>query len=123
MRFRLFVCTCVLAVAAACGSGSAHPHKDEPIDPNAPQLAMVAKSFSFEPEKLTFPAGTKRTLVMSVKDIPHDFTIDELDIHLHGNAGATVRRTLTFDKPGTYKFVCSIAGHREAGMFGTLTVT
>jgi uncharacterized cupredoxin-like copper-binding protein len=35
--------------------------------------------------------------------------------------GATKTLTLSL-KPGTYKFYCSVPGHRMAGMEGTLTV-
>jgi plastocyanin len=35
--------------------------------------------------------------------------------------GGTKSLSLTL-KPGTYKFYCSVPGHRMAGMEGTLTV-
>ena len=63
-----------------------------------------------------------RTVVLHVKDIPHDFTVKELDIHIHGGPGDTVKQTMTFAKPGTYEFYCSIAGHKQAGMKGELVV-
>ena len=44
---------------------------------------------------------------------------------LHVAAGAGGKGTLTFtpSKPGTYEFYCTVAGHKEAGMVGILTVT
>jgi uncharacterized cupredoxin-like copper-binding protein len=51
----------------------------------------------------------------------HDFTIDELDVQLLMGANETVEGTFEA-RPGTYTFYCSIPGHREAGMEGTLTV-
>ena len=57
--------------------------------------------------------------------VPHDVTIE-------GSGGETLAQTETFAegsesttanlKPGTYTFYCSVPGHREAGMEGTLTV-
>jgi plastocyanin len=54
------------------------------------------------------------------------------DVAIEGSSGETVGKTeLIADsatsasvnlKPGTYTFYCSVPGHREAGMEGTLTV-
>jgi uncharacterized cupredoxin-like copper-binding protein len=30
--------------------------------------------------------------------------------------------TVTFTKPGTYRYLCTLPGHAEAGMKGVLTV-
>jgi plastocyanin len=57
----------------------------------------------------------------------------EHNVTIESSAHAIVGHTPTFDggaktlslnlEPGTYKFFCSVPGHRMAGMEGTLTVT
>lgn len=54
----------------------------------------------------------------------HDFTVDELGIHeVLDPGGDTVMITIPEDaEPGEYVFYCSVPGHREAGMEGTLII-
>ena len=52
----------------------------------------------------------------------HDFTIDELDAHVAADRGETATGGFSTDEPGTYTYYCSVPGHRDAGMEGTLTV-
>ena len=38
-------------------------------------------------------------------------------------SGDNVAISFTPEQPGTYEFYCNVAGHLEAGMKGTITVT
>jgi uncharacterized cupredoxin-like copper-binding protein len=56
--------------------------------------------------------------------VSHDVSIEGAGIDEHGEVvgkGGTSRVSVDL-KPGTYTFYCSVPGHREAGMQGTLTV-
>jgi plastocyanin/mono/diheme cytochrome c family protein len=56
--------------------------------------------------------------------IPHDFTVDEWGIADPLAGGAQTTITIPADaQPGTYTFYCSVPGHRQAGMEGTITIT
>jgi len=74
---------------------------------------------------LTAKAGAATLTLTNNSPIAHNVTIEN-------SSGARVASTTTFTggshtiplklKPGTYKFYCSVPGHRMAGMEGTLTV-
>jgi uncharacterized cupredoxin-like copper-binding protein len=57
-------------------------------------------------------------------DADSDGHADPVDAVLHLNAAAGEVHTLVFtaEEPGTYTFYCSIPGHREGGMEGTIIV-
>ena len=76
-----------------------------------------------------------KTLSASAGKVSVDFTNKSPlghNVTIESSGGETVGSTPTFTggsktlsvelKPGTYKFFCSVPGHRQAGMEGTLTV-
>jgi uncharacterized cupredoxin-like copper-binding protein len=46
----------------------------------------------------------------------------EPQLHVAAMMGQTGVLEFTPTKPGTYEFFCTVAGHKEAGMVGTLVV-
>jgi plastocyanin len=77
----------------------------------------------------------KTSLTAKAGKVSIDFTNmapEDHNMTLASSSGAVVGATPTFQggsktltlnlKPGTYKFFCTVPGHRAAGMEGTLTV-
>lgn len=86
-------------------------------------LAVEARDLSFTPRALTASTGAPVTLTIENDGrIVHNLTIDELGVQLVTSPGETRSTVLTDIPAGTYTFYCSVSGHRQAGMFGTLTV-
>src|SRR3954452_11929248 len=86
--------------------------------PSGGSLAFDQKSLSANAGNVTIDFDNKQALQHDVK--VEDSSGKELggtDLVSSGTANATVDL-----QPGTYTFFCSVPGHREAGMEGTLTV-
>lgn len=80
-------------------------------------------SMAFSQTELTVKPGDTITMT-NAGFLQHDFTVDELGINEVTQAnGDTVTITIPEDAaPGEYEFYCSVPGHREAGMTGTLII-
>ena len=148
VRFALILAGSIaLAVAAAaCGGGS-----DKNVNSTATSvkpdrtITLQAKNVKFVPDKLTISMGSVIELKLENLDATeHDFQVDGLDAdvmsggsmnaeHGGGHGGAMMVAVHTManemgsvvfmaNKKGTYNFYCTITGHKEAGMVGTLTV-
>ncbi len=116
------------------------------------QLFLVQMTnFAFTPDVLEAQAGEVIEIaIQNVEAVLHDFTIDKIDADLHisylGGTGehahdegmdmeaeeADLHFALTepgsgvvhikVHEPGEYVIYCSVPGHREAGMVGTLII-
>ena len=91
------------------------------------QAADPGGQLKFTKATLSAKAGSVSIQFTNSSSLPHNLTIQQ------GTSGPTVGATPTFAggkktlvvklKPGTYTFYCSVPGHRQAGMQGTLTVS
>jgi cytochrome c oxidase subunit 2 len=93
-----------------------------PVVDGARRIEVTATSFAFDPDEITVTAGEDVAIVLTSEDVLHDFTIEEIDTHVSADADETDEGGLRADEPGRYTFYCTVAGHREAGMEGTLIV-
>lgn len=97
------------------GAGGAATTLKLAADPTA--LAFDKTELSAKPGKVTIDFDNPSA-------IPHNVVIEEGGKELAGfQPIAEGEESETADlKPGTYTFFCSVPGHRQAGMEGTLTV-
>jgi FtsP/CotA-like multicopper oxidase with cupredoxin domain len=124
-RLRVLV-PAFLLVLAACtgggGGGEAGAGGPAPVS-----LAVSLTDFALHPDRLSAPAGTELTIsVTNEGQAPHDLAVD---------TGAGVKRTPQLQpgdsatlvvpalEPGEYRIFCSIPGHEDLGMVGSLTVS
>jgi plastocyanin len=146
-----FALVATVAALAGCGSSSSSSSSSSAAQPPTTSSAAAAapttssasttgaaagaSSVSLEANKegqleyntksLTAKAGKVTVNFTNPAPLAHNVTIES-------SSGSTVGATPTFTggskqlavtlKPGTYKFFCSVPGHRQAGMEGTLTV-
>jgi plastocyanin len=101
------------------GSSSSSSGGGESVDVSAPESGAL----EFDPKELSVKAGEVTFNFSNPSGVPHAFDIDGVD----GAEGETVQGgdapPLKVNlEPGTYEYYCPVAGHRAAGMVGTLTV-
>ena len=125
--------------AVACGG-------EAPV--GVTDVALMATDIAFEETRLEVPADQPVRLTLENSGaLEHDFSIREMDVQdvhategeaddhamsedahelalhvaAHPNGGrGTVEFTPT--EPGEYEYYCTVPGHKEAGMVGTLVV-
>jgi plastocyanin len=86
-----------------------------------PALATLPNAFDHT--ELWAKVGETVALRLENQDTNgHSFDIDEFAVHTLLPAGATSLALFTPSTSGSYTFYCSLPGHREAGMVGTLVV-
>jgi len=106
------------------GGGEGRSRENAPSpQPDATETRVVAGDLFFKPDELHLKAGQTVNLTLDNQGaILHDLTIGELDFALVAAPGTSSSGALTVSEPGRYDFICSVPGHAQAGMTGTLIV-
>ena len=114
-------------VVAGCGGAG---QSAEPKTGTAPTSAAAAgdvleftgTEYAFAQPKPKVSAGQTTIRFINKGLVEHDITIDALKVQIVAQSGKTAEASATL-KAGTYETYCSIPGHKESGMHGTLTVS
>jgi plastocyanin len=110
---------------AETSSASAAPESSSGGSSKLSLSANKEGQLSYNTKTLSAKAGAVSIDFENASPVGHNVTVES-------SSGETVGATPTFQggsktvnlklKPGTYKFFCSVPGHRQAGMEGTITV-
>jgi plastocyanin len=96
--------------------------ENSPMAPDARLVDMTGRDLRFDPATLTAREGENIGIMLRSVDLEHDLVIDEFDAHVYADRGQTGTGGFTASRAGRFTYYCSIPGHREAGMEGTLVV-
>lgn len=139
----------VLLVALACG-GDDGGSEDVGDDGVREIQVRMTDELQFEPAEISLEAGQPVRLVIDNGEAAsiHDFTVqaipvmdvtdeggsfdtgghmgmdsaEEFDLHLALESGMDGVLEFTPTEAGEYEYLCTVTGHAEAGMTGTMTV-
>lgn len=107
------------------GSPEASPGASPAATPAAggEEITVTGVDIAFEEEELTIPADTDVTITLVNEGVlPHDFVIEDTDYATEVIDGGQQDEITVNLEAGEYVYYCSVPGHRQAGMEGTLTV-
>ena len=147
MRLKFVTLALLPLLLAAC---SASTPTAPPTAPQA--ITIEAAAMHYQPASIEVTAGRPVLLTFKNGDsLDHDFSVMEIPmtngtpmaasspvaghdmggmagmgtapmLHVAVSMGSTGTLQFTPSTPGTYQFICTVAGHKEAGMVGTLIV-
>jgi plastocyanin len=93
-------------------------------------VEIVATEMRFNPNRIDARVGQPvRITIVNKGNERHDLAFSAIGMpDLRGvetltMPGQTTRLTMTFDRPGTHPFLCTIPGHAASGMTGAVFVS
>ncbi|MDP4549616.1 cupredoxin domain-containing protein [Alkalihalobacillus macyae] len=106
------------------GTGSLSPQLDS-SKLDMPTV-VIATDFSYSPATIRVDEGIPFLLVLKNNGgIEHDLEITNSQgvlVHLHVQPGEETKENISLPR-GTYQYVCTVPGHKESGMVGSMIVS
>lgn len=144
---KLFILLLFLAVFVLAACGGSQEAAEPAADAEHQEVTVEAVDLAFTPGTVEVAAGQPVKLTLQNNGaLEHDFSIMEIEVegvheeagehddeaghtmtvdpelHVAAAAGTAGSLEFTANHAGTYEFFCSVTGHKEAGMVGTLIV-
>lgn len=86
-------------------------------------LEVQAGDLWFEPTTIEVSAGQPVNLTLvNTGAVVHDLTVPAAGVVLSAEPGERISGGLVLAEPGRYEFSCSVPGHAQGGMRGTIVV-
>lgn len=121
-RHRFVAISIAALLLAACGGGGGHGGHSggekivAPVE-GASEVKVTAVDIDYKPATLELKAGEAVNVAITNEgDTTHDFTSEEAGVHVNLEPGDSKTTALKFDEAGSYKVLCTVAGHEDAGM-------
>jgi plastocyanin len=112
------ITSAVSSAASSAVSGAAGGHVVE--------IDVASSGLAFDTTSATAQAGPVVIRSKNPQSTSHDIALTGNGVNETGDMvsnGGVSTITIADLKPGTYTFYCSVPGHEQAGMKGTLTVS
>jgi len=112
----------IIAIAfAARAISEAGNSAGNPAAAAPPSAVVELKEFSITPGQLDLTAGNALVQVNNIGTVGHDLHVEGLQTPLI-DAGGQATLDLSSLAAGEYAIICTIAGHADSGMTGTVTI-
>jgi plastocyanin len=114
----------LVLLAAACGGDDGGDAYVEPKGPAGVTVKLESGNTYFDPDEVDAPSGIIAIDLTNVESGIHDLVIRDVpgfQVEVSGKGDEVTKKVEL--EPGEYEFYCTVPGHEEAGMKGTLTVS
>ena len=95
-----------------------------PAITGAREVTVATDDLRFSPSTIKVKTGEAVNIdLVNSDDIVHDFTVPAFGIHVRLQPGQRTTIGMQPAAAGSYPFLCTVAGHAQAGMRGTIVVS